>query len=61
MSVELARRVAIVARALTWERALRSAREQGEPADPRFAHAPYDELTTLLHLAAPRGLTRWCV
>ena len=44
----LARRVAIVARALTWERALRSAREQGEPVDPRFAHAPYDELTALL-------------
>ena len=46
-TAELARRVAIVARALTWERALRSAREQGEPVDPRFAHAPYEELTAL--------------
>ena len=47
-TAELARRVAIVARALTWERALRSAREQGEPVDPHFAHAPYEELTALL-------------
>ena len=43
----LACRVATVARALTWERALRSARDQGEPIDPvlrprplRGAHGP---------------------
>ena len=47
-TAELACRVATIARALTWERALRSAREQGEPVDPRFAHAPYEELTALL-------------
>jgi hypothetical protein len=44
----LACRVGTVARALTWERALRSAREQGEPVDPDFAHAPYEQLTALL-------------
>jgi len=44
----LACRVGTVARALTWERALRSARDQGEPIDPFFAHAPYEELTALL-------------
>jgi hypothetical protein len=48
--LELACRVACIARALTWERALRSAREQGEPVDPLFAHAPYEELTTLLEV-----------
>jgi hypothetical protein len=44
----LACRVARIARALTWERALRSAREQDEPVDPFFAGAPYEELTALL-------------
>ena len=44
----LACRVARIARALTWERALHSAREQDEPIDPFFADAPYEELTALL-------------
>ena len=43
--LELACRVARIARTLTWERALRSAREQGEPVDP-----PYEELTALLEV-----------
>ena len=46
--LELACRVARVARTLTWERALRSAREQDEPIDPLFTHAPFEELITLL-------------
>jgi len=44
----LACRVARVARTLTWERALRSARDQDEPIDALFTHAPYEELTALL-------------
>ena len=44
----LACRVARIARTLTWERALRSAREQDEEIDPFFAHAPFEELATLL-------------
>jgi len=47
-TLEVACRVAVIARALTWERALRSAREEGEPVDPRFAHAPYQQLMALL-------------
>ena len=46
--LELACRVARIARTLTWERALRSARDQGEPLDPFFAHAPYEELAALV-------------
>jgi Phosphotransferase enzyme family len=46
--LELACRVARIARTLTWERALRSAREQDEPIDPFFGHAPFEELTGLL-------------
>jgi hypothetical protein len=46
--LELALRVARIARVLTWERALRSAREQDEPIDPFFANAPFDELTALI-------------
>ena len=45
--LELALRVARIARVLTWERALRSAREQDEPIDPVFANAPFEELTAL--------------
>jgi hypothetical protein len=45
--LDLACRLAPIARTLTWERALRSAREQDEPIDPFFAHAPYEELTAL--------------
>jgi hypothetical protein len=46
--LELACRVARIARTLTWERALRSAREQDGPIDPFFAHAPFEELTALI-------------
>ena len=46
--LELACRVARIARTLTWERALRSAREQDEPIDPFFANAPFEELTALI-------------
>ena len=45
---ERACRAACIARTLTWERALRSAREQGEPIHPLFAHAPYEELAALV-------------
>ena len=59
--LELACRLARIARTLTWERALRSAREQDEPIDPFFAHAPYEELTALIQArhnldsATPKG------
>ena len=45
---ELARRVATIARVLTWERALRSAWEQGEALDERWTSAPAETLATLL-------------
>ena len=45
---ELARRVATIARVLTWERALRSAWEQGEALDERWTAAPAETLATLL-------------
>jgi hypothetical protein len=47
-TLALACRVATIARAHTWERALRSAREQGEPLEPRFARAPAETLAGLL-------------
>ena len=47
-TLALACRVAKIARALTWHRALQAASEQGEPLDPFFAHAPYEELVALL-------------
>jgi hypothetical protein len=47
-TLELACRVAKIARTLTWERALRAAREQGEPIDPFFADAPAETLARLL-------------
>jgi hypothetical protein len=46
--LELACRVARIARTPTWERALRTAREQDEPIDPYFAHAPFEELAALV-------------
>jgi Phosphotransferase enzyme family len=46
-TLELACRVAKIARALTWERALRSAREQGEEVEPYFAAAPAETLASL--------------
>jgi hypothetical protein len=47
-TLELACRVAAIARALTWERALRAARDQGEPVPAAWEQAP---LKTLLRLA----------
>jgi Phosphotransferase enzyme family len=47
-TLSLACRVAKIARALTWERALRSAREQGETLDEFFAAAPLKMLASLL-------------
>lgn len=48
-TLELACRVAKVARVLTWERALRAAREQGEKIDEDWAKAPLETLASLLH------------
>ena len=47
-TLELACRVAKIARALTWERALRATRERGEPLDPAWATAPAEALERLL-------------
>jgi hypothetical protein len=47
-TLELACRVAKAARALTWERALRAARDDGEPIDDDWANAPLETLTMLL-------------
>ncbi|HEX6116629.1 MAG TPA: phosphotransferase [Solirubrobacterales bacterium] len=46
--LELACRVAKVARVLTWERALRAAREQDEEIDPYFVNAPAETLASVL-------------
>ena len=46
--LELACRVAKVARVLTWERALRAAHEQGEEIDPSFVNAPAETLASVL-------------
>jgi hypothetical protein len=43
-----ARRVAIIARALTWDRAIGAAREQHEPIDPEWEAAPLRTLEDLL-------------
>jgi Phosphotransferase enzyme family len=47
-TLETACRVAKIARALTWERALLSAREQGEAVDEDWATAPLETLASLL-------------
>jgi hypothetical protein len=47
-TLELACRVAKVARALIWDRALRASREQGEPIEDRFATAPLETLAGIL-------------
>ena len=47
-TLELACRVAKIARALIWERALRSAREQGEEIEARFAMAPAETLASIV-------------
>jgi hypothetical protein len=46
-SVVLAGHVGKIARALTWERALRAAREQGEELDDYWANAPLEALASL--------------
>ena len=47
-TLELACRVAKIARTLTWDRAIQAAREQGEPIDPDWATAPAETLAGLL-------------
>ncbi|MGH9039817.1 MAG: phosphotransferase [Acidimicrobiia bacterium] len=47
-TLELACRVAKMARVLTWDRALRAARDQGEAIEERFAMAPLETLAALL-------------
>jgi hypothetical protein len=47
-TLELACRVAKVARVLTWDRALRAARDQGEEIDDSWARAPLETLASLL-------------
>ena len=50
IDLDIARRLARIARALTWERALRSSREQGEPVEERFESAVPE---TLLEIPPP--------
>ena len=47
-TLTLALRVAIAARALTWDRALQAAREANEPVDDEWASAPVETLAMLL-------------
>jgi hypothetical protein len=47
-TLALACHVAKIARALTWERALRAAREQDEEVDPTWARAPLETLAMVL-------------
>jgi hypothetical protein len=47
-TLELACRVAKIARALTWERALQAAQKQGEAVEDRFEEAPLRTLASLL-------------
>jgi hypothetical protein len=47
-TLELACRVAKIARALTWDRALQAARDQDEEVDDNWATAPLESLLTLL-------------
>jgi hypothetical protein len=54
-TLEVACRIAKIARVLTWDRALRSARDEGEDIDPDFVDAPVETLASLLddsHLTA---------
>ncbi len=46
-TLALACRVAKIARVLTWDRAVRTAREQGEEIDEGFATAPLETLASL--------------
>ena len=47
-TLELACRVAKIARTLTWDRAVRAARDQGEDVDDDWATAPRETLLSLL-------------
>jgi hypothetical protein len=47
-ALALARRLGTIARALTWERAVRSSHRQGEPVPPAWADAPLRTLAALL-------------
>lgn len=47
-TLEVACRVAKVARVLTWSRALQAARDQGEQIDDQWERAPIDTLASLL-------------
>ena len=47
-TLALACRVAKIARVLTWDRAIRAAREQGEPLDDSWASAPLETLASVL-------------
>ena len=47
-ALELACRVGKIARTLTWDRAIRTAREHGEAIDPDWATAPAETLERLL-------------
>jgi aminoglycoside phosphotransferase (APT) family kinase protein len=47
-TLRLAGRVATIARALTWDRAVSSARDQAAPIDPEWATAPLRTLEMLL-------------
>lgn len=55
-TLELACRVAKVPRALTWERALRAAREQGEAIDEFWATAPMESMASLLDASYVSGV-----
>ena len=46
-TLEVACRVAKIARTLTWDRAVRAAREDGQPVDADWATAPRETLATL--------------
>jgi Phosphotransferase enzyme family len=46
-TLELACRVAKIARTLTWDRAVRAAHEQGEDLEDRWRLAPWETLSTL--------------
>ena len=48
-TLELACRVAKIARTLTWARAVQAAHEAGEPVDADWATAPAETLEGLLH------------
>jgi hypothetical protein len=47
-TLALACTVAKIARALTWDRALRAARDQGEEVEETWASAPFESLSSLL-------------